>query len=60
MVMPLGIDEAGEQDLVALLEEKSHSTLAELVERYGAKLVLDSNRYATLVDGLGLRGPFAA
>lgn len=31
----------------------------ELVRSHGAKLVLDSNRYATLVDGLGLRGPFA-
>jgi putative transposase len=29
---PRKIDEAGEQDLCALLEEKSHSTLAELVE----------------------------
>jgi lactate dehydrogenase-like 2-hydroxyacid dehydrogenase/phosphoserine aminotransferase len=32
---------------------------AELVERYGERLVLESNRYATLVEGLGLRGPFA-
>jgi transposase len=31
--MPRKIDEAGEHELVALLEEKSHSTLAELVER---------------------------
>ena len=30
--MPRKIDEAGEQELVALLEEKSHQTLAELVE----------------------------
>jgi transposase len=29
---PRKIDEAGEQDVCALLEEKSHSTLAELVE----------------------------
>jgi transposase len=31
--MPRKVDEAGEQELVALLEEKSHQTLAELVER---------------------------
>jgi transposase len=31
--MPRKIDQAGEQELVALLEEKSHQTLAELVER---------------------------
>jgi len=31
---------------------------AELVERYGARLVLDSNRLSTLIDRLGLRGPF--
>jgi hypothetical protein len=30
---------------------------AELIERYGARLVLDSNRYASLVEKLGLRGP---
>ena len=30
--MPRKIDDAGEQELVALLEEKSHQTLAELVE----------------------------
>jgi transposase len=31
--MPRKIDEAGEQELVAALEEKSHQTLAELVDR---------------------------
>ncbi len=31
--MPRKIDEAGENALVALLEEKSHQTLGELVER---------------------------
>jgi transposase len=31
--MPRKIDEAGEREVCALLEEKSHSTLAELVER---------------------------
>lgn len=30
--MPRKIDEAGERELVALLEEKSHQTLAELVD----------------------------
>jgi len=31
--MPRKIDEAGERELCALLEEKSHATLAELVEQ---------------------------
>jgi transposase len=31
--MPRKIDEAGERDVCALLEEKSHATLAELVEQ---------------------------
>jgi hypothetical protein len=31
---------------------------AELVERYGSRLVLGSNRYAALMDALGLRGPY--
>ena len=31
--MPRKIDEAGERALCALLEEKSHATLAELIER---------------------------
>ncbi len=31
--MPRKIDEAGEREVCALLEEKSHSTLAELVEQ---------------------------
>jgi len=31
---------------------------AELIEKYGARLVLESNRYATLVEELGLRGPY--
>jgi lactate dehydrogenase-like 2-hydroxyacid dehydrogenase len=32
---------------------------AELIERHGARLVLESNRYGTLVEELGLRGPFS-
>ncbi len=32
---------------------------AELIERHAAALVLTSNQYATSVEGLGLRGPFA-
>ena len=31
---------------------------AELIKEYGAQLILDSNRYATLMDTLGLRGPY--
>jgi lactate dehydrogenase-like 2-hydroxyacid dehydrogenase len=31
---------------------------AQLIERHGAKLVLNSNIYATSVEGLGLRGPY--
>lgn len=31
---------------------------AELLERHAAQMVLDSNRYATLVEKLGLRGPY--
>ncbi len=31
----------------------------ELLQRYGARLVYKSNRYATLMEGLGLRGPYA-
>lgn len=30
----------------------------ELIARYGAQLVLHSNRYATLMDELGLKGPY--
>ena len=30
---------------------------AEVLKRYSARLVLDSNRYATLMEELGLRGP---
>ncbi len=29
----------------------------QLSEEYGARLVTDSNRYATLIDTWGLRGP---
>jgi lactate dehydrogenase-like 2-hydroxyacid dehydrogenase/phosphoserine aminotransferase len=32
---------------------------AELIQRYGARLVLHSNRYAALTEKLGLRGPYA-
>lgn len=31
---------------------------AELIERYGADLVLESNRYASLMEALGLKGPY--
>ena len=30
----------------------------ELMDRYGAQLVEASNRYATLMDKLGLQGPY--
>lgn len=30
---------------------------AELIERHGADLLLGSNRYSTLIESLGLRGP---
>ncbi|MGH6854933.1 MAG: NAD(P)-dependent oxidoreductase, partial [Aestuariivirga sp.] len=32
---------------------------AELIERYGSRLVLNSNRYAALMRKLGLEGPYA-
>ena len=32
---------------------------AKLIDRYGAKLVMTSNRYATLMRKLGLEGPYA-
>ena len=31
---------------------------AELIERYGSKLILASNTYASLIDGEGLKGPY--
>jgi hypothetical protein len=31
---------------------------AELLERYGSELIFESNRYATLVEGSGLKGPY--
>ena len=31
---------------------------AELVERYGAELVANSNRYTSLIEKLGLKGPY--
>ena len=31
----------------------------ELLQRYGARLINKSNRYATLMEELGLRGPYA-
>lgn len=31
---------------------------AELIERHGGDVLLNSNRYATLVESLGLRGPY--
>jgi hypothetical protein len=37
---------------------KDPARRAELLERYGEKLVLESNRYATSMEELGLRGPF--
>ncbi|MDP7438378.1 MAG: NAD(P)-dependent oxidoreductase, partial [SAR324 cluster bacterium] len=30
----------------------------ELIERYGSKLILASNTYASLIDGEGLKGPY--
>lgn len=33
---------------------------AELIERYGAQLILDSNRYASLMEEFGLKGPYRA
>jgi len=31
---------------------------AELLDRYGSTLIMESNRYATLVAGSGLKGPY--
>ncbi len=31
---------------------------AELIQRHGADLVLGSNRYASMMEALGLRGPY--
>lgn len=31
---------------------------AELIEKYGARVILESNHYATVVEELGLRGPY--
>ena len=31
---------------------------AELIKRYGSKLILASNTYASLIDGEGLKGPY--
>jgi hypothetical protein len=31
---------------------------AELLERYGSELIMGSNRYATLVERSGLKGPY--
>ena len=41
--------------LSATTDPKRH---AELLERYGSLLILESNRYATLVEGSGLKGPY--
>lgn len=31
---------------------------AELIERYGADLIRSSNKYAVMMERLGLKGPF--
>ena len=31
---------------------------SELIERYGSKLIMASNTYASLIDGEGLKGPY--
>ena len=42
----------------ALDSVKDKERRAELLERYAANSILESNRYATLVEALGLRGPY--
>ncbi|MCZ4281985.1 NAD(P)-dependent oxidoreductase [Kiloniella laminariae] len=42
----------------ALSVTKDADRRQDLVERYGAQLTLSSNRYITLVEKLGLKGPY--
>lgn len=50
------------EEVTALTAALSSATAGarreELVERHGARLVLASNRLGTLIDALGLRGPY--
>jgi hypothetical protein len=44
----------------ALASTDNPERRAQLIEHYGARLILESNRYATVIEELGLRGPYAA
>ena len=43
----------------ALASTPNPERRAELIERYGSKLILASNTYASLIEGAGLKGPYA-